>query len=238
MIELSKLPFWASFFAGLATFFSPCVLPLIPVYITFITGASLDDIKSGVKPLRQTFWSAFFFVLGFSLVFILMGASATYLGGLLGRQKELFRWLGGLAIVVLGLHLIGIFRLRFLEREKKLQMGNISFGYFGSFFVGLAFAVGWTPCVGPVLASILILASNQQSVYQGMILLTLYSLGLGIPLLITALFINWALRLFSRVRRFYPVIEIGSGLLLILAGLLLITNNLNKLTGFLSKIFY
>ncbi|MFH1258930.1 MAG: cytochrome c biogenesis protein CcdA [Elusimicrobiota bacterium] len=237
MIEFAKLPFWASFFAGLATFFSPCVLPLIPVYITFITGASLDQIKSGVKPLRQTFWSAVFFVLGFSLVFILMGASATYLGGLLGQKKELFRWLGGLAIIVLGVHLTGVFRLRFLEREKRLQMGNISFGYLGSFFVGLAFAVGWTPCVGPILASVLILASNQQTVYQGMFLLTLYSLGLGIPLLVTALFINWALRLFSRVRRFYPVIEIGSGLLLILVGGLLITNNLNKLVGFLSNFF-
>ncbi|MFN3967236.1 MAG: cytochrome c biogenesis CcdA family protein, partial [Endomicrobiia bacterium] len=136
-----------------------------------------------------------------------------------------------------GLHLAGIFRIGFLYQEKRAQIKNIRLGYLGSFLIGVVFAAGWTPCIGPILSSVLILASTQETVYKGMILLATYSFGLGIPLLITALAINWALGLFTQIKKFYKIIEIISGVILILIGILLITNNLQTVAGYLITIF-
>jgi len=235
MIKFSELPFVVTFFAGIATFISPCVLPLIPAYISFITGTSMDELKSGTKSLKLTFLSAIFFVLGFTVIFTLLGASATYLGNLLAGRKDLLRWIGGIVVTIFGLHLAGIIRIKFLYQEKRLQMKKKSLGYLGAFVMGLVFAIGWTPCVGPILSSILILASTQETVYKGMMLLSVYSFGLGIPLLITALFINWTLQLFTQIKKFYKVIEIASGVILIIVGILLITNNLQTITGYLIR---
>ena len=234
-MDFSQWPFMASFLAGIATFVSPCILPLVPVYLSFITGVSLDKLKSGVNPLKSTFLSALFFVLGFSLIFTLLGASATYLGGLLGERRELLRWIGGIVVIIFGLHLAGVTRIKFLYREKRLPLKKMSRGYLGPFLIGLAFAVGWAPCLGPILSSILILASAQETVYRGIMLLTIYSLGLGIPLLVTALFINGALRLFTRVKRFYKGMEIASGVILIMLGILLLTDNLQIITAYLTR---
>ena len=162
MPHAGEFPFAASFIAGVVTFVSPCVLPLIPAYISFITGASIDELKENRVSLRRTFFNALFFVAGFSLLFVLLGASATYVGSLTGQKKDILRYVGGVIVIIFGLHLSGLVPLKFLYQEKKLQMTKISFGYLGSFFLGVAFSAGWTPCVGPILSSILILASAQR----------------------------------------------------------------------------
>jgi cytochrome c-type biogenesis protein len=235
MTSVSNFPLIAGFTAGLFTFASPCVLPLIPVYISFITGVSINELKNdNASSLARTFLSALFFVAGFSLVFIMLGASASYLGGLFGAHKELIRWIGGGAVIIFGLHLAGVFRIKLLYFEKRLGSEKLTGGYIGAFLVGIAFGAGWTPCIGPILSSILILASTQDTVYKGMILLLAYSAGLGLPLLLTALFVNIALGLFSKIKKYYGFIETASGVILVLMGVLIISNNfkwLSQLSG-------
>ncbi len=180
MTTLGKFPYLVSFAAGLLTFASPCVLPLIPIYISFITGVSVSELKGAEgSALLKTFLNALAFVIGFSAVFVLLGASASYFGALLGTHKALIRWVGGIAVIIFGIHLSGVYRIKFLYAEKRLDAGKFSGGYLGSFLIGLAFAAGWTPCIGPVLSSILILASAQGTIYKGMLLLFLYSFGNG-----------------------------------------------------------
>ena len=233
MQDLGKFPLLASFAAGILTFVSPCILPLIPAYLSFITGESIDTLTNEHRPLARTLLHAVFFILGFTVIFVLLGASASYLGTLAGRHRDLLRWVGGVLVIILGIHMAGIIRIPFLYRQSRVETGRLAWGYLGSFVVGVAFAVGWTPCVGPILSSILILASAQDTVAQGMLLLAAYSLGLGIPLLLTALFINWALRFFHAVRRWYRAIEITSGAVLVILGLLLITDRLQRVSGML-----
>ncbi|HAV42845.1 TPA: cytochrome C biogenesis protein [bacterium] len=239
MIKLSELSFIASLLAGIATFISPCVLPLIPAYISFITGASIEELKNGKGSTKHTLLSALFFVFGFSLIFILLGASATYLGALLGENRDLLRVIGGVAVILFGLHLAGALRIKFLYQERRLLLPikRIRLGYLSPFLIGLAFALGWTPCVGPILSSILILASAQETMHEGIMLLGIYSFGLGVPFLITALAINQALGLFTQIKRFYRVIEIASGVILIIVGILLITNRFQMIIGHLVSIF-
>ncbi len=231
MQGLGNFPLLVSFAAGILTFVSPCVLPLIPAYLSFITGESIDTLTKERRPLTRTLLHAAFFIFGFTVIFVLLGASASYLGTLAGRYRDVLRWAGGIVVIVLGVHMAGIVRIPLLYRQSRVETGRPAWGYIGSFLVGIAFAVGWTPCVGPILSSILILASAQETVARGMLLLTVYSLGLGIPLLLTALFINWALRFFTAVRRWFRAIEIVSGTVLILLGALLITDSLQRVSG-------
>jgi cytochrome c-type biogenesis protein len=227
MTELGRFPFIASFFAGVATFVSPCILPLIPAYISFITGASLEELESSKLSASSILLKSLFFVLGFSLVFVLLGAFAGLLGGLLARNASLLRMLGGAIAIIFGLHLLGVFRIAFLYREKRMEVKRVKLGLAGSFLFGLAFAFSWTPCVGPILASILALASTQGTVLKGTLLLTVYSLGLGIPFLLTGILIKKALAIFKKIKPFYRAIEVLSGLLLIAIGILILTNSLN-----------
>jgi cytochrome c-type biogenesis protein len=155
------------------------------------------------------------------------------MGGLIGDKRDYIRWIGGIVVIIFGLHTAGVIHINLLYRHKKLQTGEIDLGYFEPFLVGIAFAVGWTPCVGPILSSILILASTQETVYKGMLLLAVYSFGLGIPFLLTALFIEWALRVFAAVKRFYRAIEIVSGVILVAVGILLITDSFDAITRYL-----
>jgi len=239
MTNLGSFPYLASFIAGLLTFVSPCVLPLIPVYISFITGVSVSELKNeSGRTLLRTFLSALFFVLGFSFVFVLLGATASYFGNVLGAHKNIIRWVGGSAVIIFGLHLSGILRINFLYSEKRLNLEKFSGGYLGAFLVGLAFAAGWTPCIGPILSSILVLASAQGTVYKGMLLLSAYSLGFGIPFLLTALFVNLALGMFSKIKNYYGYIETASGVILIIVGLLIVTDSfkiLSRFTGMLGE---
>ncbi|MCL2335211.1 MAG: cytochrome c biogenesis protein CcdA [Endomicrobia bacterium] len=238
MEQLGNFPFFASFFAGILTFISPCVLPLIPAFLSFITGASLNDLKESKASVRQTFLKTLVFVSGFSAVFIILGMSASWLGGLVGSHKDVLSYIGGAAVIIFGLHLIGVFRIGFLDRQASAN-GKLSSaaGWFGTFLVGAAFALGWTPCVGPILSSILLLASTQGSVMTGFWLLVFYSAGIAVPFLLASLFINWFLKAFNSIKKYYGLIEKISGIFLIAVGILIITGGMEKMTIFAMKIF-
>ena len=230
---MNELNLLTAFAAGLVSFLSPCVLPLIPGYISFISGLSLQDLRAGEQAgtTRRAFVSSLWFVAGFSLVFIALGASATALGGLLLQKLAALRVAAGILIIIFGFHLIGIFRIPFLQYEKKLEVRQRPLTAIGALLVGAAFAFGWTPCIGPILAGILALASTQETLGQGMGLLALYSLGLGLPFLATSLGVQAFFRLFTRFRRYLRAVEIFSGLLLIGIGLLMLMDRLSLLAG-------
>lgn len=228
----SGLNLATAFVAGLASFLSPCVLPLIPGYICFISGLSLQDLNTAgpdKAAARRAFIGSVWFVLGFSVVFIALGASATALGTLLLRKLTLLRWVAGAVIIVFGIHLTGLFRIPFLQFEKKIEVRKRPLTQAGAFLVGAAFAFGWTPCIGPILAGILALASTQETIGKGMLLLAAYSAGLGIPFLAASLGVASFLRLFARFRKYLRAVEIFSGILLLVIGVLILTDRLSVL---------
>jgi cytochrome c-type biogenesis protein len=200
---------------------------MIPGYISFISGYSIDELRrrdSGPgKIINPVFLSSLLFVAGFAVVFVIMGATATFLGGLISENRGVIKLIGGIIIIILGLHIAGITPLKFLYQEKRLHIGSHPLGYLGAFFVGIVFAIGWTPCVGPFLAGTLALAGTKETVYQGMGLLAIYSLGFGLPFILVALAINWFLGFFQKVKRLFRVIEIMGGLILVAVGILLIS---------------
>ena len=219
--------FPAAFLAGLLSFFSPCVLPLIPAYFTFITGYSLEELTEGKAEIRKkVILSTISFVLGFSVVFILMGGSASYLGGLIFKYKNLIRIIGGILIIILGIHLTGLFRIRSLEFEKRIHIQKKPIHFLGTFVIGMAFGAGWSPCIGPLLGSILIVAGSQETVGQGMVLLGVYSAGLALPFVIISVFINFLLVFMKRASKVLKYVNVVAGILLILVGLVLVTNKL------------
>lgn len=223
-----------AFMAGVFSFLSPCVLPLVPSYLTFVTGMSLDELQEGVNR-KATFIHSTLFVLGFSTIFILLGASASFLGQFF-RQYELWiARIGGLIIIVLGLHLSGVFKLTPLMREKRIHLNDKPAGYIGTFGVGMAFGAGWTPCIGPILGAILTYGFSQDTMWAGVGLLSVYSLGLAVPFLIAALALDQFLQTFKRFRHWIPIVEKASGILLILLGLLLLTGKFTVLSGYLTR---
>ena len=237
MQQLGNFPIFASFFAGILTFISPCVLPLIPAYLTFITGLSINQLNNK-NNLLQIFISALIFVLGFTTIFVFMGISATYIGSFFVNHINALKWIGGLIVIIFGIHLTGIFKISLLYKQTSFfNYIERKSGYVVIFFIGCAFALGWTPCIGPILTSILILASNQETLKEGAILLTFYSLGLGIPFILTAIFVNKFLFIFNSIKKYYKIIEIISGILLIFIGVLIITDGFNKITINLMKQF-
>ncbi len=219
-----------SFTAGLLSFFSPCILPLIPAYFSYITGISIGNIKEG-QHYKKNILLSVVFVLGFTSVFTMLGASATWLGRQLLMKQDAVRIAGSIIIILFGLHITGILKIKPLYRQKKIQTGKIAGGYAGAFIIGMVFAFGWTPCVGPVLASILIIASTEESVGRGILLLLFYSLGIGMPFILTTIAINKMLKVFNRIKKHYRKIEISTGALLIVIGILLL---LNKFQVFIS----
>jgi cytochrome c-type biogenesis protein len=220
--------------AGIFSFLSPCVLPLVPSYLTFVTGMSLEDLQEGVNR-KATLIHSVLFVAGFSLVFIILGASASFLGQFFRAYEVWIARIGGLVIIALGLHLAGVFRLVPLLKEKRLHLADKPAGYLGTLGVGMAFGAGWTPCIGPVLGAILTYGFSQDTMWAGVGLLAVYSLGLAIPFLISALALDWFLRVFKRFRRWIPLVEKASGVLLILLGLLLMTGTFTILSGWLTR---
>ena len=223
---------WVALAGGVLSFLSPCVLPLVPSYLSFVTGMSLEDLQGGVDR-RATFMHSLLFVLGFSIIFIALGASASFLGSFLYNYKVWIARVGGAVIIVLGLHLTGVFKIAPLLRERRVHVNDKPAGYLGTIGVGAAFGAGWTPCIGPILGSILGLASTQDTVWAGVSLLSVYSLGLAIPFLISALALDLFLSAFSRFRRFLPAVEKGAGVMLIILGLLLVTGRWTWLNGLL-----
>ncbi len=207
-----------AFGAGIFSFISPCVLPLIPAYISFISGITVDELEqedpSRSKQLTRVFISTLIFVLGFSTVFVMMGASATFVSRLIFANRIWFGRAAGALIVILGLHLTGVFRIGFLQYEKRIHLRENALGLLGVYLIGAAFAFGWTPCIGPILAAILGLAAQQNNVSSGILLLGSYSLGLGLPFLATGLAINGFMGVYRRLRKHMRTIEIACGIFL------------------------
>ncbi len=223
MFEQS-VSYLAAFSAGLLSFFTPCVLPLVPVYFTIITGVSLDQLTSASRAelRRKIIVSTIFFVAGFSLVFVLLGASASFIGSFLQDYRHYVKIVGGIIIIILGLHLSGAIRIPAMQMEKRALIKNQSWRLFGVLVAGMAFAAGWTPCIGPILGSILILAGSQENITNGIMLLSLYSLGLALPFLLLSIFINFLLVFLRRINRIIRYINPIAGVLLIAAGIYLI----------------
>jgi cytochrome c-type biogenesis protein len=228
--EPATLGFVVAFAAGLLSFLSPCVLPLVPSYIGFLTGMTLPEV-AGRR--RTALIHALLFVGGFSLVFILLGASATALGRALNFYQVWLQRAGGVLIILFGLLCLGVFNLRLLTQERRLHLERKPVGYLGSALVGMAFAAGWTPCIGPVLGGILGLAAASADVPRGMLLLAVYSAGLALPFLAAAVAVEAFLDWFQRFRRFLPWVMRISGLLLVLVGVLLVTGEFTRLAGWL-----
>jgi cytochrome c-type biogenesis protein len=238
--------FVAAFVAGLLSFVSPCVLPLIPGYLSYISGVTLDDMQgtgsAGAAAVaasrRRVVIASLFFILGFSVVFVSLGAAASAIGQYImapgtGRLRLLTK-VAGAVVIVFGLHTMGVLRIEWLYSEKRVQVEKKPRGVFGAFLVGLAFAFGWTPCIGPILAGILAVAGSQETVGQGIKLLAVYSLGLGVPFLLTALAINHFFTAFARIRRHYHAIEVVSGLLLVAIGVLIFTDQFTIIARWLT----
>jgi cytochrome c-type biogenesis protein len=222
-----------AFLAGLLSFLSPCVLPLIPSYVSFITGLSLDDVGT-----RR--WVALthtvMFVLGFTVIFVLLGASATAVGTLLNYHRVWLERIGGALIVVFGLYLLGVFRWGALARERRIHLQDKPVGYLGSALVGLAFGAGWSPCIGPILGAVLTYTSATATLGQGIVLLLVYSLGLGVPFLIAALAIDRFLGWFQRYRKLIPVMTRVAGAVLVVVGVLLASGYYTAMAGWLSQL--
>lgn len=238
----------AAFGAGLLSFISPCVLPLVPGYLSYISGLSLDEMRGTamiagggtvavgqpVGARRQVVIASLAFIIGFSLVFVSLGAAASAIGQFLLQRQEIFNRLAGAVIVVFGLHTMGVLRIEWLYQEKRVQTSRKPAGVFGAGLVGVAFAFGWTPCIGPILTGILALASSQDTIAQGVRLLAVYSLGLGVPFMATALMMDRFFAAMGRIRRHYHAIELVSGALLVIIGLLIFTNKFTVIAKWLT----
>jgi cytochrome c-type biogenesis protein len=229
---------YLAFGAGVLSFLSPCVLPLVPSYLAFVTGLSFEELthEHAARKLRKMILAhSLLFILGFSLLFTLMGASATLLGQFLATHRETIRIIGGILIILFGLLISGVFSLGFLQQEKRFHLRDKPLGYLGSLLVGVTFAAGWTPCVGPILSSILLYASTAQDVQSGIFLLLFYSLGLGLPFLACSLALNTFLSAFRKAHKYLGVINKVGGILLIAVGILLVTNSFALLNELLSQ---
>ncbi len=232
----------AAALAGVISFLSPCVLPLVPPYLVFISGVSLDDLKSAegankAKHDQRVLLASFMFVLGFSTVFVTLGATASFFGQAVRSQLPLLSQLAGVAIIIMGLHFLGVFKLSFLSREVRYHQEKKPLGLLGAYAVGLAFAFGWTPCIGPVLAAILSIAANTESVSNGASLLAIYSLGLGIPFMIAAASVNVFLGFFAKFKSKLNLIEKLMGALLVLTGVMFLTGSMQLLSYWLIEHF-
>jgi len=219
-------------FYGLLSFFSPCVLPLIPSYFCFITGLSLEKLTSvsNAALRRKILISTLAFVTGFSLVFIALGASASYLGGLLYQHKSIIRIIGGALIILFGLHLAGLLRIPALQYDKRLHINKKPLHFLGTLVIGMAFGAGWTPCIGPILGSLLIMAQAKETVGQGVLLLGIYSVGLALPFIILSIFINYLITFTRQATKVLRYANPVAGVLLIATGILLVTDKLRWLS--------
>lgn len=221
-----------AFSAGLLSFLSPCVLPLIPSYITFITGLSFDDVQSR---RRVALTHGLLFVLGFSLIFLALGATATVLGRMMFAQRDLITKVGGVIIIVFGLYLAGVLNIAFFTRERRVHLADKPVGYLGTVLVGIAFGAGWTPCIGPILGSILIYASSEADLPRGLALLTAYSLGLAVPFILAALAVDRFMGFFQRFKKQMLWVQRAAGVVMIVIGILMITNQFTILASWLQQ---
>lgn len=234
MVFFDEVAYTTVFTAGLLSFFSPCILPLVPSYFSFITGISVEKLGQTAHGAQRIniILGTLAFVLGFSLIFILLGATAAFFSSLIQEARVYIRIAGGLLIMVLGLHLTGILRIRMLDVDKRVRLDRKPVHFLGAFVVGMAFAAGWSPCIGPLLGTALILAANQDTVARGVQLLALYSAGVALPFMLLSLGIHFLIGFVRRANRALRYINIGAGVLLVLTGLLLVTDKLSMVSYF------
>lgn len=237
-----EVGFLAAFGAGVLSFSSPCVLPLVPPYLCFLGGLSMEQLQGGVAAeeaaalRRRTVLASLMFVLGFGTVFVSLGATASAVGRLLAEWSLVLAQVAGVIIIVLGLHFLGIFKIAFLNRDIRFQPEKPA-GLLGAYLIGLAFAFGWTPCVGPVLAGVLFVAGTEETMLRGALLLATYAAGLGLPFVLSALLLDRAVAGLRRMRRWIPTVERATGVLLVGTGLLFVTGRLNELSFWLLETF-
>ena len=233
-MDATSISYGLAFLAGLVSFLSPCVLPIVPSYVSFVTGMSLDELRDAdhTAGRRHAALHAALFVLGFSLLFVGLGASATALGSVLTRSLPLLQQIGGVIIVAFGLEMIGVLRVAALLRERRLHLSTKPLGAFGSVAAGIAFGAGWTPCIGPVLASILLYAGIETTMTRGMLLLGAYALGLGIPFFVAAVAFSAFLARTQWLRRWMVPIKRATGIFLVIVGILLFTGRFAALSNF------
>lgn len=232
---MDGIPALLAFSAGLLSFLSPCVLPLIPAYVSYLAGSALSDISSA-KDKQHLLKRSAGFIIGFSLVFIVLGASVSGLGRLLNNNIGILRKAGGIVTILMGLHMTGLFKIRLLYSEKRLLHPGEGPGSASSIFIGMAFAAGWTPCIGPILSSILVYAGSMATIGKGIFLLAAYSLGLAIPFLLTAYAIGSFSKYYRRFSKYLPAVSVVSGILMIIMGILVFTNQLTAISGYLNFI--
>jgi len=227
-----------AFMGGILSFASPCVLPLVPSYISFVTGISFEELTSdnSAELKKVILLNSVMFILGFSSVFvIILGSSAQLFGSIFMEYQDVVRKIGGLVIILLGIHIIGIINFRILQRDKRLHFfKDKPAGFLGAFLVGIGFAAGWTPCIGPILSAIFAVAATSENPWSGTTLFVAYSAGLAIPFLLTSLGINTFLHHFNRLKKHMRVVSIVTGLFLIVTGVLIFSNSLGIIAGYLS----
>jgi len=229
-----------AFLAGVLSFLSPCVLPLVLPYISYISGVSVSVLRSNelAKSERvKVILSTLYFILGFSVVFVLFGVIAGQIGGVLISFKDWIGRLGGVLIALLGLHMIGVIRIPFLDYEKRVDVSNYSVGYLSSLFIGMLFAFGWTPCIGPILGGIVGVALYSGNALYGAFLLGMYSLGLGIPFFLTSLFVDYFIQFISKFKRAVRITEILGGIIILVMGILLLFSSISVVSSFIIKLF-
>ena len=223
--------------AGIISFLSPCVLPIVPPYLAYMSGVTLNDMSSVAAARRKAVIAALFFVMGLSTVFLILGFTASIFGAFFLQNQVLIARLSGIVVIIFGLHFLGVFRIPFLDQEARLDAGDKGGTSFGAYILGLAFAFGWTPCIGPQLGAILSLAASEASVTRGTLLLGVYAAGLGIPFLLAAMFITRATQLMNRIKPYMRLIERGMGILLIVVGLALLTGAFTTFSFWLLETF-
>ena len=232
---MADVNFFVAFAAGIFSFLSPCVLPLIPSYLSFVSGVSLDEMRSDQAEARvrsRVVLNSVAFILGFSLVFVSLGASVSYLGSFFLGYRNVIRLFGGLFVLVVGLYLVGLFKIAALERYLQFNLKDKPAGYLGSVLVGITFAVAWTPCVGPILGAILALASTSGEIGRGVLLLSTYAAGLAFPFFLSALAVNSFFQFSQKFRRYIQLVHMMGGVLLIVVGLLLLTDTMTFLNAY------
>lgn len=217
------------FLQGMASFLSPCVLPLIPAYLTYLTGQSAEAMLHDSKAQWTLIWNGIAFVAGFTIVFILLGATATEIGKFLLKNNELFRQISGVVVIIFGLFHMGLVPISFLNYEKRLEFTGGKPGLFSSMLMGIGFSFGWTPCIGPVLSAVLILASRSSTVWSGVGLLAVYSLGLGIPFMVLSIFLKYLWKYIRGIYKYMKIIKIVSGAIMVVIGILIVTNTFGYL---------
>jgi cytochrome c-type biogenesis protein len=238
IFDAAMLPaLMVAFGAGLFSFLSPCVLPIVPPYLAYMGGISMQEFTATGQASRRAILPALFFVLGLSTVFLLLGFTASTMGNLFLRNQDMFAKISGAVVIVFGLHFLGVFRIPFLMREARLDAGDRGGSAMGAYVLGLAFAFGWTPCIGPVLGMILTMAASEATVARGTLLLGVYALGLGLPFLLAAIFVQRSMTLMNRLKRHMAMIEKLMGILLVLVGLAMLTGAFSAMSWWLLEQF-